>query len=343
MGYIRNRFTLAWLLIVAIILLLPAYHQGTTASKVNAQQPPGANTTVYLPLIIGPNPFQGPPQLPATVTDMNGDTVTIESVERIIGLNGDITEIIFALGLGDQVVAADISATYPAQARQLPKIGYQRGLNAEAIINFRPTVVVGKQGAGPPPVLVQLRQAGLTLAMTNDGVSLDTPAEKIRFVAQTLGVPARGAMLIEQLDADFAAAEAALQQVNNQPKPRVIFLYLRQGEEGNQRLVFGANTATSTMITAAGGIDAAAEIGISGVLQPITTEALIATQPDVILVFESGLAEIGGEEGLLALPGIAQTPAGQNRRIVAMDGQYLAGMNPRTGKALLDLIGLLYP
>ncbi len=108
MGHIRNRVTLVWLIIVAIILILPAYHQGMTASRVNAQQTPGANTTVYLPLIIGPNPFQGPPQLPATVTDMNGDTVTIQSVERIIGLSGDITEIIFALGLGDQVVAADI-------------------------------------------------------------------------------------------------------------------------------------------------------------------------------------------------------------------------------------------
>jgi iron complex transport system substrate-binding protein len=330
-----------WIGLVFVIGLLfgPVYTNSTTPHVVQAQD----STTLYLPIIIGSNPFQQAPELPTTVTDLDGEVVTIRSTDRIIGLNGDITEIIFALGMGDNVVAADISATYPPEALALPKIGYQRGLDAEAIINFAPTVVLGQESAGPAAVLVQLREAGLTLALTDDPPDLTAPAKKIRFVAQALGVPQRGEVLVEQLEADFAAVEAAREEVSEESPPRVIFFYLRQGEEGNVRLVFGDNTPTNAMIEGAGGIDAAADIGIEGFFQPITAEALIAAQPDIILVFTSGLAEIGGEDALLALPGVAQTPAGQNERILAMDGEYLAAMTPRTGKALLDMVEYFYP
>ncbi|MFP4438975.1 MAG: hemin ABC transporter substrate-binding protein [Chloroflexaceae bacterium] len=332
-----------WIGLVFIVALSFSFmHNASTTRYVVHAQEPEDTTTVFLPLVFSSNPFQQAPELPTTVTDLNGEVVTIRSTERIIGLNGDITEIIFALGMGDNVVAADISATYPPAAVELPKIGYQRGLDAEAIINFAPTVVLGQESAGPAAVLVQLREAGLTLALTDDPPDLTAPAKKIRFVAQALGVPQRGEVLVEQLEADLATVDAALAGVSG-PKPRVIFLYLRQGDEGNVRLVFGDNTPTNAMIERAGGIDAAADIGIEGFFQPITAEALIAAQPDIILVFTSGLAEIGGEDALLALPGIAQTPAGQARRILAMDGEYLAAMTPRTGKALLDMVEFFYP
>ncbi|MDW8145627.1 MAG: hypothetical protein RMJ48_04905 [Roseiflexaceae bacterium] len=84
------------------------------------------------PNIIEFVPGEAEPQLPATVVDYQGAQVTITSIERIVSLNGDITEIIFALGMGDYVVGVDSSATYPPErTKTLPNIGYQRRLNAE--------------------------------------------------------------------------------------------------------------------------------------------------------------------------------------------------------------------
>jgi iron complex transport system substrate-binding protein len=95
------------------------------------------------------------------------------------------------------------------------------------------------------------------------------------------------------------------------------------------------------MIEGAGGINAGAEAGITG-FQPITAEAVVVARPDVLLAFTRGLEAIGGVDALMALPGIAQTPAGQARRVVHLDDLYLGGMGPRTGKALLDLARALH-
>ena len=76
--------------------------------------------------------------------------------------------------------------------------------------------------------------------------------------------------------------------------------------------------------------------------KPMTAEAVITAQPDVYVLFTTGLESIGGVDGLLKLPGLAHTPAGRNRRIVAMSGQYLSGFGPRCGRAALDLFHGIY-
>ncbi|MEL6893909.1 MAG: hypothetical protein AAFP84_20130, partial [Actinomycetota bacterium] len=73
---------------------------------------------------------------PIVVVDDRGIEVTIESTERIIPADGDLAEIVFALGLGDRVVATDLSATFPAEADAKPEIGYQRALSPEPILQF---------------------------------------------------------------------------------------------------------------------------------------------------------------------------------------------------------------
>jgi iron complex transport system substrate-binding protein len=279
------------------------------------------------------------PQLPATVADLNGQTVTVESVERIVSLTGDITEIVFALGMGDYVVGVDSSATYPPeQVQALPNIGYQRRLNAEGIIALNPTLVIGDEAAGPPEVLAQLQTAGVPVALVADPPTLAAPAQKIRFVAQALGVPQRGEALAAKLDAAFATAQSMLEQATS-PQPRVLFLYLRGAEVQH---VAGTNTSADVIISAAGGINAGAEVGIDG-FKPLSPETLVAAQPDVFLVLTKGLESVGGVEGLLQIPGMADTPAGQQRRIVDFDDLYLLGMGPRTGLALQELIVAFHP
>ena len=279
------------------------------------------------------------PDLPATVDDADGNPVTVEDMSRIVPLNGDLAEIVWALGLGDNVVGVDVSATYPPQETgPLPKIGYQRDLSAEGVLSLGPTVIVGSREAGPPEVIEQIRGAGVPVVIVDaPETSLDAPVAKIRAVAAALGVPERGEALAARTQAEISAALALAGQADDAPS--VLFLYVRGA--GTQ-MVAGAQTAADTLITAAGGVNAGAGAGLAG-FQPLTAEALAAAQPDVLLLLSAGLESIGGVDGLLEIPGVAQTPAGQARRVLAYDDLYLLGMGPRTGQALGDLVRGIHP
>lgn len=278
------------------------------------------------------------PVLPARVADKDGRTVVVRNVSRIVPLNGDVAETIFTLGLTKNVVGVDTSATYPARAVEpLPKIGYQRTLSAEGILSLRPTVVVGTPTAGPPAVLEQLKTAGVTVVIIPEYKSLNAGARKLRVVGKALGVPKRGERLARQVEAQIAIAKREVGRTTR--KPRVAFLYLR----GTQVQMLGGKTSgADAMIAAAGGVDVGSEAGIDG-FRPFSAEALVAARPDVLLLLTAGLQSVGGVDGLLRLPGVAQTPAGQNRRIVHFDDLLLLGLGPRTGKALRLLIRGLHP
>lgn len=276
------------------------------------------------------------PSLPVTVRDSNGKEVTITDVSRIIPLNGDLAEVVFALGLGPNVVATDVSATYPAEAAAAPKIGYQRQLAAEGILSFSPTVVLGTTDAGPPPVIEQLRAAGLTVVILPPNRELEQVPAKVRSVAAALGVPGRGEELAGSIEDEVAAAEEKAAKVDG--KPRAAGLYLRGA---STQMIFGKGAGADQLLVAAGATDAAGEVGINGTV-PITPEALVQLQPDVLVVTTTGLQSVGGIDGLLAIPGIAQTPAGQNRRVLAYEDQFLLGGGPRIGQALTQLVGDLH-
>ncbi len=278
-------------------------------------------------------PGPATPQLPVTVSDVAGRQVTVNDVSRVVVLNGDIAEVVFALGLGGNVVATDTSATYPAEVRALPKIGYQRTLNAEGILAQRPTLVLGDESAGPPAVLDQLRSAGVAVVQLGTGKDVGTPATKIRAVAAALGVTAAGERVAAATQAAIDGARRSAEMAAGGNKPRVAFLYLR----GTTTLMLGGKgSGADAMIAAAGGIDAGTEAGVSN-FAPLTAEALVAARPDVLLLLSAGLESVGGVDGLLGLPGVAQTPAGQNRRVLHYDDLYLLGLGPRTGAALADL------
>jgi iron complex transport system substrate-binding protein len=277
------------------------------------------------------------PVLPATVTDKDGTAVTITDISRIVVLNGDLAEVVYALGLGEQVVAVDTSATYPPEAKAKQTIGYQRALNAEGILSLRPSLVLGNETAGPPTVIQQIRGAGVTTVIIKDITRLEDVELKISSVAAALGVPNRGKLLWRATQADIQEAQSLVSKAKS--RPRVAFLYLR-GTQTQQ--LGGQGSRGDVLIRAAGGIDAGTDAAVKG-FAPITAEALVTAAPDVILVLTAGLQSVGGKEGVLKIPGVAQTPAGQASRIVDMDDQYLLGLGPRAGKALQDLIRLLHP
>jgi iron complex transport system substrate-binding protein len=256
--------------------------------------------------------------------------------ERIVPLNGDIAEIVFALGLGEEVVGTDTSATYPAEAAKLPKIGYQRQLSAEGILSLRPTIAVGTAEAGPPEVIEQVRKAGVRVEIVPAPATLHGAPQRIQQVADKLGAAGAGKALADRTASEISAAKATIPA--GKSPPRVAFLYLRGPTTA---MLGGVGSRADTMITSAGAVDAGTEAGVRG-YKPITPEALAAAKPDVLLLLDAGLGSVGGVDGLLKLPGVAQTPAGAAKRIVSLDDQYLLGLGPRSGAALKDLVAKLY-
>lgn len=277
------------------------------------------------------------PTLPATVTDINGDSVTVTDVSRIIPLNGDIAEIVYDLGFRANVVGLDVSATYPeGWMESVPSIGYQRTLSAEGILSLEPTLVIGNADAGPPEIIDQVKAAGVPVVIIDAGdPTIDQPVAKILAVAAALGVPEAGAALAEKTQAEIDSATALAATATS--APRVLFLYVRGADV---TMIGGAGTGADVMIEAAGGINAGSDL--QGFV-PMTPEALAAAAPDVFVLLTAGLESVGGIDGLLELPGIAQTPAGENRAVLDYDDLYFLGLTPRTGEALTDLIYGIHP
>jgi iron complex transport system substrate-binding protein len=104
--------------------------------------------------------------------------------------------------------------------------------------------------------------------------------------------------------------------------------------------VAGRETGADTIIELAGGVNAVQ--GYAG-YKPLTSEAVIAAAPDVILLLDKGLESIGGSAALWELPGLALSPAGRQRRVISLDGLLLLGFGPRLGQAAMTLQQALYP
>jgi iron complex transport system substrate-binding protein len=255
---------------------------------------------------------------------------------RIIPVDGDLAEIVFALGLGDHVVATDLSATYPPEAAAKPEIGYQRALMPEPILAFSPTIVLATDLAGPKEVVEQL--AALVETVVIDAPEdLTGPAAKIRAVAAALGVPARGEVLARATQAEIDAAVASVP--SEHPEVRVAGLYLRGA--GVQQ-VFGPGSGMHVLLDAVGVVDIGERLGVED-NQPVTEEAFLLEGPEVLVVTTTGLESVGGIDGLLAMPALARTPVAATRRVVAFEDQYLLGLGPRTGQLLTELIDAFYP
>jgi len=284
--------------------------------------------------------------LPATITshDLAGDTsVTVTSTERILAMDisGSIAATVFGLGFGGSVVGRDISTTFPG-TEDLPVITSSgHTVNSEAILALRPTVLITDGSVGPVDVVLQLRDAGVAVVFVDTEPSVAGVGDLAVQVATALGAPAAGQSLADDLEAGIQAKVAEIAAIVPQGQPlRMLFLYLR-GTSGIYYL-FGEESGADVLIRSLGGIDVAAEIGLNG-MRPMTDEAMVAANPDLILVMTDGIASVGGVDGLLeSKPAIALTSAGQHRRFVDMaDGEILA-FGPRTDRVLDALARAVY-
>ncbi|MEV6973960.1 ABC transporter substrate-binding protein [Kitasatospora sp. NPDC093806] len=290
------------------------------------------------PDTVEPLPGEPAPRLPATTASADGRPTTVTSAERIIPLNGSLAEIVFSLGLGPKVVARDVSTTFE-QAAALPVITQAHEVSAEGVLSLHPTVVLADRSTGPAEAVEQIRAAGVPLLVLDDAKRLADVGPRIDAVAAALGVPDAGRQLKERTEQRTTEVRAALPAVDRHPK--VAFLYLRGS--ASVFLLGGPASGAGSLIEAVGGVDAGTAAGLTGDFTPLTSEALVKAAPDAILVMDKGLDSVGGVDGLLKLPGVAQTPAGLDRRIVSIPDGQLLGYGPRTPQVIRELARQLYP
>ncbi|RYB93140.1 hemin receptor [Nocardioides oleivorans] len=283
--------------------------------------------------------------LPVTVTDAQGTQVTVEDTSRILALDiyGTLSQTVYQLGLGDSVVGRDISSQFPEIADRPLVTSNGHELNAESILALDPTVVLTDTSLGPWDVILQVRDAGIPVVVTDSHRGLDNLASLTSQVADALGVPQEGKELgqriVDEADAmEAEIAELAPKDVND--RLRTVFLYVR-GSSGVYYM-FGQDSGADSLIEAVGAYDVSSEIGWKG-MRPLTDEGLVSAQPDVVLMMSEGLESVGGVDGLLErFPALAQTPAGEHERIVAMNDDQVLSYGPRTADVLNALAIALY-
>lgn len=249
--------------------------------------------------------------------------------DRIVSVGGDLTEIIYAFGEEDRIVATDSTSVYPAAANETPKVGYVRRLSAEGVLSVEPDLIMISGAAGPPEALDQIRESGVALVEMDEGYTIDAIIDKTMRVAETLDVADKGEALRDQIKADWRKAESEIKELAV-GADMLFFATLRDGAPR----AAGVDTAAHGVISLLGGRNV---FGDYSGYKSLSLEAAIAADPDVILVMSHHADRIGGLEEVINHPAIALTTAARSGRVFLVDPVTVMQFSPRTPGAVADL------
>jgi len=247
---------------------------------------------------------------------------------KIVSLNGTVSEVLVELGLENSIVGVDVASTYPASLAEIPRVGHSRQISAEGVLALAPEIVIATTQDIKPELAEQIRNAGVRVYLFDHVYSKEGAKGLIQSLADSLGREKEAEAILMRLEKDLQQVKSVAEDA---AKPKVLFIYARGS---GTMMVAGKDTQVDQMIRLAGGKNAMEDFSD---FKPLTAEALVASNPDVILMFDSGLSSLGGVDQLLEVQGVEQTNAGKNRKIVEMDGQLLTGFSPRLGKAIQEL------
>lgn len=291
-------------------------------------------------IIDNPNPKQ---TSPVTITDETGNKITIKDTTRVLALDiyGTITRTLISLGFEKNLVGRTISDTEKS-IEHLPVVTQDgHALNGEAIASLKPTLIITDNSVGPPEVLESLKATGVTIVTLSAKRNIKNVGSQIRQISQIMGVPKLGEQLAERSEEEIKSAKSQIKEIigENQQPLKVAFLYMRGN--GGIFFILGKGEGSDELIENLYAHDMASRSGIEGIA-PATAEAIAAMNPDVFFVMTKGLESVNGVEGLLQRPGIAQTNAGKNKRVVAIPDGLALSFGPQTGEVLLAVGKALY-
>lgn len=254
--------------------------------------------------------------------------------QRIVTAGSAVTETVCALGDCDQIVGVDRTSLYPERVRELPSIGYRSGISAEGILSLKPTLIIAEKGYVEDAVLRQLAGSGIRLVVVPERTSFDDTRRCIEQIASAVGREQEGAALIARNEAQLAEAKTLLSKSSHTPKVLCIF------NRGTATVSVAGEGTFADILDYVGADNAIANV--SG-YKPLNTEALIASNPEFLVMVSTGLQSIGGVDGALKIPGVAQTTAGKKKQIVSVETLKLTNFGPRFGEAVKELVALLHP
>ena len=254
--------------------------------------------------------------------------------QRIVIAGGALTEIVFALGAGDQVIGVDKTSSFPEQVKQLPQIGYWKLLNIEGILSLKPSLFITLSDVEPENIIEQVNQSKVdVLALKRIPGTIDLLYENINKIAVKLDKQKEGQALIERIKTNIADIEAKV--ATHAQKTKVLALM----SMGGTNSVAGKNTTIDALITIAGGENLANHNSFKS----YTAESLITLNPEVIILNKHSIDQLGGLDKVNTIPGITETAAFKNNRITIIDDSYLFGIGPRVDEAAKILFQSFYP
>lgn len=262
-----------------------------------------------------------------------------ELPQRWVSAGGALSEWVSALGGESKLVGVDSTSQHPESLRALPSIGYQRQLSAEGVLSLRPQILVGTEEMGPPPVLSQIRSAGVQVELFSATPDLSTLQENLAHLGRLLGADAKAAQLFEHFQQQLVRQKARVAQAQLKRQAPGVLLVL--GNAGGKPLIAGKDTAADWLLQQAGGRNLASHSGY----KPFSMEALAGLDPEVLVFADRALS---GEAARAALfkenPILASTRAARDGRVVELDPTLLVGgLGPRLPQSLAALTARFYP
>ena len=249
--------------------------------------------------------------------------------DRIVSVGGDLTEIIYALGAGDRIVATDSTSVYPSAANETPKVGYVRRLSAEGVLSVEPDLIMISGAARPEEAVAQIRAAGVRMIEMEPDYTIEGILEKTRAVAEALDLEAEGAAFADKIASDWDRASSAIEALDLSPS----VLFFAAPPTGDARGA-GTETAAHGVIELLGGRNVFDD---HAGYRSLSLEAAVAADPDIILVMSHHADRIGGVEAVYNHPALSLTTAARERRIFFVDQVAVMQFGPRTPKAIADL------
>lgn len=259
---------------------------------------------------------------------------------RIVCLSKHLTEMVFALGKGHDIVAVDLSSTYPDSAKLLKTVGYHRALSPESIISMNPDLVIHSNDIGPENVIPQITKAGLKIKVFGGANTIDSARLLLKELGNFFGVEKMADSIVKNMDSGIDLAADKLKSLNIQDSLRVMIIHF--GLRNNNYFVMsGRNGAGDKMIRLAGCTPALFD---GKGAREMSAEAVALANPDIIIATDFGYDRMGSmDKFITSVPGVSLTNAGKNKRIVRFEEHDIVYFGPRTGENIIKLINLLHP
>lgn len=278
-----------------------------------------------------------PAKSPAAASAATTDAQKKYDLSRIVATDGALTEIVYALGFGDRIVAADSTAQWPPAVTRKPSIGYVRRLSAEGVLSLKPTLILNNIEAGPPEAIEQLRKSGVPVVDIpgeKQNRSFATILARIHAVAGALDVPEKGREFAAALEADLAAVKKTIGERNG---PKGLFVF---NPTIDKLTCGGTGTGAHEFFELVRIRNVAANL--DG-WKPLSQEAVVGAAPEVIVTSSRSHQTFATADELLAIHGLAQTPAGKSKRVVFVDGGKFLSGGPCAGEMALEFASKIYP